>query len=260
MTGVQTCALPIFSDTVEKELKNYKKYLEYEKEGSISSGNKNWLIIDNSNQKYERVTIEIIKLNNWDFRKINIIQDTSFTSMKYGLDEEKLVECMKNDKYFTNIIVVSTISTAEAVSKFGNRCMFFVDLNNENLEKNKKKLQILSMIEENNFTIEDEEIIDDLLYLDDYELEKTLTKAFISALNDNCKILKKKYINDLSIETSHFIDELTDLIGLDKAKNTIIEVINYLQISRKRNDMPVLNMCFFGNPRNWENYSCQVGW
>lgn len=237
-----------FSDLVENELKNYEKYLEYEQEGSISSGNKNWLIIDSSNKKHERLSMEIIKLNNWNFRKINILQDISFISQKYGLDEEKLINSMKNDKYFTNIIITSSLSPAEAISKFGNRCMFFIDLNNENLEQNKKRLQILSLIEENNFTIEDEKIIDDLLYLDYYELEKTLTKAFISALNDNSKILKKKYINDLSIETSQYIDELTNLIGLEKAKNTIIEIVNYLQISKKRNDMPVLNMCFFGNP------------
>ena len=44
------------------------------------------------------------------------------------------------------------------------------------------------------------------------------------------------------------LEELDDLVGLQEVKEQIRKVVSYIKNSKKRNNMPMLHMCFNGNP------------
>lgn len=240
--------IELSKDEIE-ELNNYKKYLKYSRNGLIKSGNKNWLIIDSSKTKSMNFIKEISSINTLNFIPTYVIRDIQFTTNRYGFDENKFLSSIEISSNACYIIVVSTFNSDIAISKFNTLYTFFIDYNsnNESVFENKKD-KIEKYIENNNFKVEDKEILNALEIVPSKELEATLTKAFINALNNHSNILKPEYIESKSENLSVYINELKNLIGLNNVKKTLLEIVNYLKISKERNDIPVLNMCFLGNP------------
>ena len=230
-----------------KELNNYKKYIKYRREGLIKTGNKNWLIVDTSKFASMKLIKEITLLNQFNRYTTNLIHDTDYISQKYGFDENKFLSSIKTFGIYSNILVISSSSlSSSALSKYGDLCSFYINYNEINI--NKKQVDVKKYIEDNHFHIEDENLLYRLEQIPAKELDRTLTKAFIKALNDNTNVLKDEYIEDTVNDLETYIDELNSLVGLKKAKKTLFEIVNYLQIAKKRDDIPVLNMCFLGNP------------
>lgn len=235
------------TDEEIKEFNNYKKYLKYRREGLIKTGNKNWLIVDTSKFASMKLIKEITLLNQFNRYTTNLITDINFMSQKYGFDENKFLSSIKTFELYSNILVISLSSlSSSALSKFGDLCTFYINYNEFNI--NKKQVNVKKYIEDNHFHIEDEDLLNRLEQLPPKELDRTLTKAFIKALNDNTNILKDEYIEDTVNDLETYISELNNLVGLKKVKRTLFEIINYLQVAKKRNDMPCLNMAFLGNP------------
>lgn len=236
-----------FSNEELEELNNYKKYIKYRREGLIKSGNKNWLIVDTSKFASMKLIKEITLLNQFNRYTTNLITDTDYISQKYGFDENKFLSSIKTFGLYSNILVISSSSlSSSALTKYGDLCTFYINYNEINV--NKKQIDIKKYIEDNHFHIEDENLLYRLNQVPQKELDRTLTKAFIKALNDNTNILKGEYIEDTVSDLETYINELNSLVGLKKAKKTLFEIINYLQVAKKRDDMPCLNMCFLGNP------------
>lgn len=236
-----------FSNEEIKEFNNYKKYLKYRREGLIKTGNKNWLIVDTSKFASMKLIKKITLLNQFNRYTTNLITDIDFMSQKYGFDENKFLSSIKNFELYSNILVVSSSSlSSSALSKFGDLCTFYI--NYSNFKADKRKINVKKYIEDNHFHVEDENLLYRLEQLPSKELDRTLTKAFITALNNNTNILKDEYIEDTSSDLETYIQELNNLIGLENTKKTLFEIINYLQIAKRRDDIPVLNMCFLGNP------------
>lgn len=235
------------TDEEIEELNNYKKYIKYRREGLLKSGNKNWLIVDTSKFASLKLIKEITLLNQYNKYITNLINDTDYTSQKYGFDENKFLNSIKTFGLYSNILVISSSSlSSSALAKYGDLCTFYINYNEINITK--KQIDIKKYIEDNHFLIEDENLLYRLEQVPTKELDRTLTKAFIKALNDNTNILKGEYIEDTTSDLETYISELNSLIGLKKSKKTLFEIINYLQIAKKRDDMPCLNMCFMGNP------------
>lgn len=236
-----------FSSEELEELNNYKKYIKYRREGLIKTGNKNWLIVDTSKFSSMKLIKEITLLNQFNHYQTNLINDTDFISQKYGFDENKFLSSIKTFGIYSNILVISSSSlSSSALTKYGDLCTFYINYNEINI--NKKQIDVKKYIEDNHFHIEDENLIYRLEQVPSKELDRTLTKAFIKALNDNTNVLKDEYIKDTVNDLETYINELNSLVGLKNAKRTLFEIINYLQVAKKRDDMPVLNMCFLGNP------------
>ncbi len=234
------------TDEEIKELNNYKKYLKYRREGLIKTGNKNWLIVDTSKSASIRLIKEITLLNQFNHYTSNLISDTDYISQKYGFDENKFLSSIKTFPSYSNILVISSSSlSSSALAKYGDLCTFYINYNEINI--NKKQVNVKKYIEDNHFHVEDENLLYRLEQVPQKELDRTLTKAFIKALNDNTNVLKNEYIQDTTSDLETHISELNNLVGLKKAKKTLFEIINYLQIAKKRDDIPVLNMCFLGN-------------
>lgn len=235
-----------FSSEELEELNNYKKYIKYRREGLIKTGNKNWLIVDTSKFASVKLIKEITLLNQFNRYTTNLITDTEYTSQKYGFDENRFLNAIKTFGLYSNILVISSSSlSSSALSKFGDLCTFYINYNEFNI--NKKQVNVKKYIEDNHFHVEDENLLYRLEQVPQKELDRTLTKAFIKALNDNTNVLKNEYIQDTTSDLETHISELNNLVGLKKAKKTLFEIINYLQIAKKRDDIPVLNMCFLGN-------------
>lgn len=236
-----------FSSKEIKEINNYKKYLKYRREGLIKTGNKNWLIIDTSKFASMKLIKKITLLNQFNHYTTNLITDTDYTSQKYGFDENKFLSSIKTFDLYSNILLISSSAlSSSALNKFGDVCTFYIDYNDLNI--NKRQINVKKYIEDNHFFIENENLLNKLENIPTKEIERTLTKAFITALNNNTNILKDEYIEDTSSDLETYISELNNLVGLKKAKKTLFEIINYLQIAKKRDDIPCLNMCFLGNP------------
>ena len=236
-----------FSHEEQDELKNYKKYIKYCREGLIRTGNKNWLIIDTSRSASMKLIKEITLLNQFNRYTTNLIHDTDYISQKYGFDENKFLSAIKIFGIYSNILLISSSSlSSSALSKYGDLCTFYINYNEINV--NKKQVDIKKYIEDNHFLIEDENLLYRLNQVPSKELDRTLTKAFIKALNDNTNLLKDEYIKDITNDLETYIQELNNLIGLENTKKTLFEIINYLQVAKKRDDIPCLNMAFLGNP------------
>ena len=238
------------SDEELHELNSYTKYIKYIRKGNIKTvGNKNWLLIDSSNFKYKKLLNQIEIINKFNGFNTNIIYDYNYVSKKYGFDENRFLNSIENYSHIVNIIIITISSSSLALAKFSNYCTFFMDYNSIK-PTNYKKENIRKYVENNNFKVEDENILNELSNLSDTEIETVLTRAFINSLNDNSTILKKQYFpnNTFNSSQENLYADLDSLVGLSKAKTTIKEIINYLLIAKKRNDMPVLNMAFLGNP------------
>lgn len=229
------------------EINDYTKYLKYSRKGLIKTGNKNWLLIDSSKTKTKQIIEEITRINTFNHIITNVIADIEYINFKYGFDQNRFLSCIKNNNNYCNILVISSFNSDVAFSKFNIFCTFYIDYNEVDNSLDKKE-KIETYLENNNFKLENSEVLTSLEIAPTKELETILTKAFISALNNHTNVLKQEYISKNSKDLSLYMNELEDLIGLKNTKKTLIEIINYLQVSKKRNDVPVLNMCFLGNP------------
>lgn len=71
-------------------------------------------------------------------------------------------------------------------------------------------------------------------------------KHHIATLND--KVLDKIGLGKTIEENENTIQKLDTMIGLNDVKKQIKRIINYIKVNKDRRTMPMLNMCFLGNP------------
>lgn len=126
----------------------------------------------------------------------------------------------------------------------------------DEISEEEKERYIKDFLEKNNL-ICSEEKIKELVDNPYYEIKNLLINIFV-----NCKITKTKNVDkvlkDDDDDTDELfeekynkktgIKELDNLVGLDDVKVQIKKVINYINISKGRNKLPMLHMCFNGNP------------
>lgn len=246
-----------FNEKVENELRNYRKYIKYCRNEQINIGNRNWLVLDSSKSHYQDLVDELVKYNNFCNTMVKVIFEADFISQKWGLDNEKLLINIANmNKAVTNIFIVSNITEDETLSKYGTKFTFFANFDTE-LSHDMKLQKINNIVQSNNFVLP-ASITEKLLISSDEEIEKILTKAFITALNNKDNIIKDNYLPITKNTLKTNLNALNKLIGLTDVKSTINEIINYLTISQKRSSNNIsMNMIFLGQPRNRKNDCCK---
>lgn len=230
---------------IDQELLSYRKYLKYKRNKQISTGNYNWLIIDPFNVNCQNLIEKIRIINHFNNISSNIISDSQYFTLKYGFDESGFLTSIKFGERISNVLVISSFSVSVALAKFGKFCTFLADFSNEKIIKTTPK-ELEKIIKKSSFNVQNMSILESLCSLPKNEADRILTKAQIKALNNDTTILDN-YI-DVNNNTNLYITELEELIGLEKAKKTVKEIVNYLEIAKKRDDIPCLNMCFLGNP------------
>ncbi len=85
-----------------------------------------------------------------------------------------------------------------------------------------------------------------------YQVKNQLINIFV-----NCKMKQETEVENVlgeaielteNPESKTGMQALDELIGLDEVKEQIKKVVNYIKVSKNRKNMPMLHMCFNGNP------------
>lgn len=120
---------------------------------------------------------------------------------------------------------------------------------------NEEKEQYIKKFLDSNELTYNEEIIKELSDNPYYLIKNKLTNILVNSKINNEKNLIKILKKDERLEKSKEkvlqktgMQELDELIGLDEVKEQIKKIISFLKTSKTRNNMPMLHMCFNGNP------------
>ena len=117
-----------------------------------------------------------------------------------------------------------------------------------------EKEQYIKKFMHSNKLIYSNEIIKELSNKPYWKIKNDMINIFVNCKmkneNDVSKILKidnNKFVKKQSKDKCG-LEELDSLIGLEGVKEQIKKVINYIKTSKNRKNMPMLHMCFNGNP------------
>ena len=122
----------------------------------------------------------------------------------------------------------------------------------DNISSEEKSRYINSFMDKNKL-ICDEEIIEEMAEEPFWKIKNNLINILVnckaSGEKDVSKIVKKQEeVKQKEDNKKSAMDELDELIGLDEVKKQLKKVINYIKLSKDRKNMPMLHMCFNGNP------------
>ena len=114
-----------------------------------------------------------------------------------------------------------------------------------------KELYIKKFMDSNGLTY-DNEIVNELSDNPYYKIKNKLLNILVNSKIKNEKNVSKLLNKDKKMKETKTVktglQELDDLVGLDEVKEQIKKVISFIKTSKKRDNMPMLHMCFNGNP------------
>ena len=118
---------------------------------------------------------------------------------------------------------------------------------------NEEKFRYIKNFIEDNQLICSESILRELAENPFYKIKNNLVNILVSCKasgeKDISKIVKNEKRAAPRQDTKKTgLDELDTLVGLDEVKKQIKKVLNYIKLSKDRDKMPMLHMCFNGNP------------
>ena len=121
------------------------------------------------------------------------------------------------------------------------------------ISNGEKELYIKKFMDSNGLTYEEKivkELSDNPYYLIKNKLINILVNCKMNNEKNIMKILKNVEMPENGKENTQKtgIQELDELIGLNEVKEQIKKVISFVKASKKRNNIPMLHMCFNGNP------------
>ena len=129
------------------------------------------------------------------------------------------------------------------------------------IDKDNKIKYIKNFLDKNNIKA-NSEWISDVSFNPYYIIKNTLANTLVQCkLNNTYEIINKQLKSkNQEKNKKNGYQELDELIGLDHVKEQIIKIINYLKICKDRSNMPMLHMCFLGNPRCRKNMCSKNYW
>ena len=117
-----------------------------------------------------------------------------------------------------------------------------------------KEKYIKKFMDSNELTYNDE-VINELANNPYYMIKNKLLNILVNSKIRNEKDVSKFLNTDKKLEkmkkdetAKTGLQELDELVGLDEVKEQIKKVISFVKTSKMRNNMPMLHMCFNGNP------------
>lgn len=129
----------------------------------------------------------------------------------------------------------------------------------EKISKENKKDYIQNTLKENNIELDKNNCFDDLLSNEPFwKIRDELTNIILE-----CKIKNITKINDEIVKNDlkreqykglskndkiNGLQELEGMIGMKDVKEQIEKIVNFVRVNKKRENMPMLHMCFLGNP------------
>ena len=118
---------------------------------------------------------------------------------------------------------------------------------------NEEKFRYIKNFIEDNQLICSESILRELAENPFYKIKNNLVNILVSCKASGEKDISKIVKNEKQVARKQDtkktgLDELDTLVGLDEVKKQIKKVLNYIKLSKDRDKMPMLHMCFNGNP------------
>jgi len=275
-------------DKCQNVILNYAKYIVLKKNGVIKFGNYNIIINNNSEYTSGTELVEIIKdilqaediiksnyryLNRDELKKekskkkenlkieedliiidSNVI-DSNLTYCKKEIIDfmnsfpEKIYILVDNEKYRTVGLLNANLGNymtwtinIDKISK-ENKISYITNFLKENEIKLATKNTFLDKLSEEPFWIVKDEILNIVL-----ECKSNNIQEIDDNVIKNC--LKRKYYKKEGEKNAgkEPLKELEEMIGMESVKKQVEQIANYIKINKKRGKMPMLHMCFMGNP------------
>lgn len=204
------------------------------------------------NPNYKYVNRDDIKDNRLDTKeKIEegmIVMCIDNSSSRLRKTFENMINDMPNKAF---IILEDTYREGEINAILNGYASWSMKI--EQISKKEKEKHILKFMKDNKL-ICNNKIVKELSSEPYWKIENNLINILV-----NCKRMNEKEVSKIlkkgdgkedkkSDSKKKAMEELEELIGLGEAKEQIKKVISYIKISKERKNMPMLHMCFNGNP------------
>ena len=199
--------------------------------------------VKNQSQKNKEIKEDIL-----------IIDSKKLGGRLYGT-ETKIVEMMKLYKEKVFILVDAERFGGWDIEDFDN-CIIW-KLNVEEFSKKDKEKYIKNFLEKNSIKIDKKCVLLNTLSNKKYEelKEEILNIVVRSKAHEIDKIsnenIKEIYSGKLNLKKDldkSAIQELDSLIGVQAVKKQVEQIMNYIKVNKDKGKMPMLHMCFLGNP------------
>ncbi len=159
---------------------------------------------------------------------------------------EQMVEDMQGKAF---IILENSYSEGETNAILNDYFLWSMKI--EQISNEEKQRYIKKFMNENKLEAT-QKIIEELANNPYYKIKNNLTNILVNCKinkeNNVAKVLKKEDKLEKNTNNKKAMEELEDLTGLEEVKEQIKKVINFISLSKNRNNMPMLHMCFNGNP------------
>lgn len=233
-------------------IRNESAYNLYEKLISLVAElyYKNKIIL---NPKILYLNLEKIDLKKFDIKAVEegLIVINFSNQRKDLLELKKILNEFINKVPEKSFIVLEDFFIVGEVNAVLNDCVSWA-MKVESISTQEKEQYVKNFMDSNNL-ICNREIIQDLANKPYWKIKNDMVNIFVNCKMKNekdvTKILKKYSKPEKEENTNKKgLEELDSLIGLDSVKEQIKKVINYIKVSKNRANMPMLHMCFNGNP------------
>lgn len=129
----------------------------------------------------------------------------------------------------------------------------------EEISKENNQDYIKKILEENSFKIDPENTFVEKLSEEPFwKVRDEITNIIleckaknIKKINDEIiknKLKRKYYKENNKKDKTKGLEDLDSMIGMKEVKEQIEKVVNFIKVSKDRKNMPMLHMCFLGNP------------
>lgn len=267
-------------------LYNYARYIKLRKNKQVNFGTYNILIKNNSDYTSTTALIEVIKdllqqehVINTSYKYLQEDEIKNKTSKKenFEINEELIVideSLLDRSLIYSRRDIINFIDThpekiyilvenGNGIEGLTNAKFFDYitwTMKIEKVSKDNKIDYIQEMMKKNLINIDNESTFVDMLSEESFwkvkdELANIILECKvknIKEINDdiikNC--LKRNYYkkDKEKINNMNALNELNNMIGMKDVKEQVEKILNYININKQRGKMPMLHMCFLGNP------------
>ena len=270
-------------DKCKESIINYNTYINLNEK--LNFGNYNVLIRNRSQYKSYEKLVEILYqllkanniINNYIYLDNDYFQKNKFTDRKVKADIEEellIIDIEKIGK--PNRLVKEDVK--DLIIKYPNKIFIVIEqidniregyneiegitwnMEINPISKENKINYINKTLFEQGITLNCNNTFTDTLSNEPYyEVKNEVLNILVNCKAKEIKVLDDKVLQEelkckycKQIEETKTnkkaLQELDDLIGLEDVKCQIKQIVNYIKVNKKRGKLPMLHMCFIGNP------------
>lgn len=215
-------------------------------------------IIQNSKVLYlDRPDFRLNKIKDEDIEEDVIVID--FSQIRKDKSEVKrMIEDVIKQKSQKVYIILEHYWREGEINALMNE-QFSWAMKIESISKEEKEKYIENFMKVNNFKYKKETVreIADNPY---YKIKSILINILVNSKTkneNNVEVLLDKKKSEKADNRSRkrntnkkqkALEELDEMIGMTEVKKQISKIVNYIKLSKNRDNLPMLHMCFYGNP------------